>query len=599
MTFKFSHLFFCLMLWAAPKLTAQCPLPLDISMDSTVNLLWEQYLERGDTSYKKGYRQTFDRLKKTAKNPRIDSLFRMSRQYLVDSLGEEIFCKRVDMDIWYAATVWKTSCEFKFRFYIEDIRLKQKIYNRNFNFHFTLDEATGEVLKSHYSNVPNCKENPALCQFKVTNERIALQIAKDSGFVDDERVMSSSMSHRDWVWEIEKRVNDDCGTQKISIDMRTGEAMLSEMYSWHGCTPLVSKVKSSPIVIEGMVIENGRGYYPKSRGIWTSQLVEVTRIFKGEIEQEVIEVIVHGGELGGVALSMSHGQLSLPPKGTSAVFFLRSPWETKDLLDGQMIDSLSPYPVYYEHYYDPLSLYPNSSDYYSFHRNIEKNTYQAIEKAAGQPRKNIRLPAVPDSAFVDWAVKHLRQYPVREIGLEYHLLKKYGAKSPDTTELHLAIRSPVSHSYLTKSKLIIRYSPLAYGDSIVSKGNLRHFVRKRKPEYANFTYGVILPPEIYIFELKDLSDSTFQIEISRPVGDGDYFQVTPFSRGNKVLPAMPIVDLKIPILNKEANIGLDFVEQKSTTDHFHFDFEQVSEIPYKYVWLNDPTDFYDIKQRKK
>ncbi|MBK8565625.1 MAG: hypothetical protein IPN76_20335 [Saprospiraceae bacterium] len=599
MALKFNISIFCLLLWAMPRLAAQCPLPLDISMDSTVNLLWEQYLESGDTFSMRSNKIAYERMKNAAKKTKIDSLFRLSRQYMLDQLGAKVYCKRVDMELWNAADVRKTSCEFTFRFFVEDIRRRRKIKHRNYSFYFTIDQETGQVIKSSFpTRLLNCKENPSLCQFKVTNERIALQIAKDSGFVDDEHVMSSSMSHRDWVWEIEKRVNDDCGTQKISIDMRTGEATLSEMYSWHGCTPLAAKVGTSPIVIEGTVIDNGSAYFPKSKGIWTSRLVEVNRVFKGEIEHEVIEIIVSGGQLGGISQDMSHGQIYLPTKGTSAIFFLLSPWESNVWLDGQMIDSLSPYPVYYEYGYDPLSLYPNSSDYYSFQKNVELNTYQAIEKAAGQPRKNIRLPAVPDSAFVDWAVKNPRQYPVREIGLEYQLLKKYGPKSPDTTEVHLAVRSPISHSYLTKSKVVIRYSPLAYGDSIVAKGNLRHYVRKRKPEYANFTYGVILPPESYVFELKDLSDSTFQIEISRPVGEGDYFQVTPFSRGNKVLPAMPVVDLKIPILNKEANIGLDFVEQKTTTTHFHFDFEQNKEVPYKYVWLNDPTDFYEDKRRK-
>jgi hypothetical protein len=206
------------------------------------------------------------------------------------------------------------------------------------------------------------------------------------------------------------------------------------------------------------------------------------------------------------------------------------------------------------------------------------------------------MPAVSDSTFIDWAAEHLRNFPVRGLGIEYQLFKKHGKQPEDTLRLRLGIRSPASHSYLTKSKVVLRYSPLTFGDSIVSKQRLVFKPLFRDPEYRRFNYGVMLPPKNYRFEVKDLSDSTFQIEITR-AGEGDFFQVTPFTYNNIVLPALPIADLEIPVLNPGVR-GLDFVEEPMNKGSYHFDFEVNREVPYHFIWANDPPDFLPEHRRK-
>jgi hypothetical protein len=54
---------------------------------------------------------------------------------------------------------------------------------------------------------------------------------------------------------------------------------------------------------------------------------------------------------------------------------------------------------------------------------------------------------------------------------------------------------------------------------------------------------------------------------------------------------------RLTFTKKEANLNLDFVENQTQGSHFHYDFEQEKEVPYKYVWFNDPIDFYDKKRR--
>ncbi len=349
-------------------------------------------------------------------------------------------------------------------------------------------------------------------------------------------------------------------------------------------------MKASPIVIEGLVLETDLNYYLKPYS-QISCIVEVNQVFKGEMEHGVIEIF-------GSGIQTSHGGLRLPSKGESAIFYLKSPAD-QDEGDStyKIVDSLSAYPLFRVNAY-PIEIYQPYSGSRCYHVNIEKHLYQTIEKAAGKKRRLVLLPAEKDSSMATFAAAKRMNFPVRQLGLEYMLFNKYGYRQItfDTLRIDLAIRSTSTHSYLTKGVAVVRYSPVAYGDSIVSKKRLRFKPIQKKTGFSNWYNHYLHIPDSYEFEVKDLSDSTFLIRFWRPDGDGDYFQLTPI-RGER-LPATAILEFKLPVLQKEANLNLDFVETQMQDGHFHFDFEQNKEVPYQYVWPNDPIDFYDSKRKK-
>jgi hypothetical protein len=257
------------------------------------------------------------------------------------------------MEWFYAINHLSGSLDVRYHFFFDKVGGKKDY--RPLTFYFLLDKTTGEVTRSEYPKLPDCGSASCLCNFTVTDPVRAKSIALQAGLLEEKQFLDGYFSEKSWTWEIKKRLNDDCLAQNILVDMCTGEASLGDTFYLYGCTPLAKKVQTSPIVMEGTVLENGTGYQTRM-GIWTSRVVEVNRVFKGEIKEGVVEVIVFGGGLGDRFTSISHGQLSLPEKGVTAIFFLRSPWENTDLNDAQTIDSLSPYAVFREHFYDPLEL---------------------------------------------------------------------------------------------------------------------------------------------------------------------------------------------------------------------------------------------------
>lgn len=587
MALKINILLFCLLLWAMPRLAAQCPLPLDISMDSTVNLLWEQYLERGDLKYEETNKRSYERHKKVAANPRLDSLFRVSRQYMVEHLAQTVFCEKVDMELFGAFSNIPSQFTVQYRFYYDKVG-KDNHY-RLFQFMFVLDEAKRHGREDKYPQLPDCRENPNRCNFKVTTPDQAIQIAEKTGWINKEEVEYCSVNDN-WEWVVEKTVNDHCGKHKIYVDMRSGVPRLSTEEAWTALEAIEKQVKSSPIVIEAKVLESDINYYVGSQP-QISCIVEVNQLFKGEMKPGVIEVF-------GSGIQTTHGGLRLPPKGQSAIFFLKDTLSQSGSNNvDSVVNSLSAYPLFRVNSY-PIEIYQPYIGHRCYHVDIEKNLYQTIEKAAEQPRQLVLLPAERDSAVAEFASRKKMNLPVRQLGLEYMLFNKYsyGQRTFDTLRIDLAVRSISTHSYLTKGVAIVRYSQVAYGDSIVSKKRLRFKPIQEKKGFANWHNHYLHIPDNYEFELKDLSDSTFQIRFWRPNMEGDYFQLTPIRVER--LPATAILELKLPVLQKEANLHLDFVEPQMQDGHFHFDFEQNKEVPYKYVWLNDPTDFYENKRKK-
>lgn len=569
---------------------AQCHLPTDISMDSTANLLWQQYLEKGDLKYEEITRKSYDRAKKSAADPRLDSLFRVSRQYMVDHLGEEVFCEKVGMEMSYAFNHIPSTFDIRYHFFLD--KPGGDNFYKPIQFIFLLKKRKGYDKQAHFPKLPNCRDSASLCDFKVAHVEQVIETARNAGWIQDDEIEHGGVNDN-WAWQVTKVINDDCGMQDMFIDPLTGEHWFSEIYARRGCSPLAEKVRSSPIVIEGTVLEDAEGYHVKN-GIWSGRTVEVNRIFKGEMPSGVVEVVSWGGKLGSDIMTMTHGTLRLPPKGSTAIFFLTTERNEYNEEHLQTIENLSPYPIYQARDF-PLELYQPYGGYRSLHKNIEQNTYQCIEKAAGQKRKTLLLPSERDSAFADFAMSKRMVYPQRKLGLEYRLFNKYSSRyrPKEELKLDLGIRSPSSHSYLTRSKVVIRYSPIAYGDSIVSKNRL-----EMKPiRHGSLSYRELLTPDNYGFEMMDLSDSTFQIEIFRRKGKGEYFQVTPWRHPG--LPALPIVELRLPILNKEADLRFYFMENEMQGPHFHYDFEKNEEVPYSFVWPNDMPDFPVEGHRRK
>ena len=83
---------------------------------------------------------------------------------------------------------------------------------------------------------------------------------------------------------------------------------------------LKEKTTLSDVIIEGTIIETNSSKLAESRLIYTSALIKVTKIFKGEIKDSIVELIYKGGR-DSSGFQPDKG-VSLRTKGTEGIFFL-------------------------------------------------------------------------------------------------------------------------------------------------------------------------------------------------------------------------------------------------------------------------------------
>lgn len=327
---------------------------------------------------------------------------------------------------------------------------------------------------------------------------------------------------------------------------------------------------NTEIIIEGTVISEKRGFYQNT--IFSSCVVEVNKIFKGEINEKVIEVFVTGGSLGDMWVSLSHGQISLPPKGSTAIFRIKE--LAKENYRQELIE-LSPFKLFYGTG-EVRTIFPDS--HYGYERiNIEKEIYQKLESESGRKRSNLLDPATNDEVAIIYSTKNKLLLPNRKIGLVYKLTPVQESKKEDKMGFYVHMSSTNSVTYLQKGELIIEYNSKAFGDSIISNGKLEFEIPRNYQKGRSSWFNAI--PEHFEVSLQDVSSNKFKIVWENSLGTDSCIQLLPKDRGiySAVLYFSPLA--------KEEPINLKLIGVDSENLQYDYDKNQI--IPYEYTAVQE------------
>jgi hypothetical protein len=167
---------------------------------------------------------------------------------------------------------------------------------------------------------------------------------------------------------------------------------------------LDDKVNKSDAVVEGRVINETRadGFFldPNSRRVFTSVIIKVSRVFKGDIKDTTIELVIDGGtfpsgQFKGVEESSALGWLSRDEEG---IFFLRS--NNTNIQSGKSIQS------FFYLYAKSIMIYgigvppryPFAHDGAKKYDSLDKDLYPAFESITGTKAKVIGLNSFETSA---------------------------------------------------------------------------------------------------------------------------------------------------------------------------------------------------------
>jgi hypothetical protein len=167
---------------------------------------------------------------------------------------------------------------------------------------------------------------------------------------------------------------DTAKTSKIDPKSYKGAIPLSDKVSSLRHISLEDRVGMADLIIEGEVISTS-SFTGSEKNIFTSAAVRVSKIFKGEINDTIIEIITDGFESqNGYKLTSHWGLLY---KGQRGLFYLRN--NNSTLRSGKALKS---YFYVYDYSFRLYNYLPKSFDY-------DLNIYRPIEAITGIKRKSI------------------------------------------------------------------------------------------------------------------------------------------------------------------------------------------------------------------
>jgi hypothetical protein len=151
------------------------------------------------------------------------------------------------------------------------------------------------------------------------------------------------------------------------------------------------RVSKSDAIVEGKVIGTD-GFLGLKGSVFTSVIIQISKIFKGDIKDTIVELVIEGGTIPsgpykGAITAAIDGCCPLLYKGMGGMFFLRQ--NNSSIQSGKKIQSyfyLQGLSLFYYHT-DPFN--PPATGPDQQYHDLEKELYEPIEAITGSPRKTI------------------------------------------------------------------------------------------------------------------------------------------------------------------------------------------------------------------
>ena len=547
---------------------SQCILPPTDNFDEFYALLSER------KDWKKKMERNTIRLENYKYKSEVDSLFQYCISYFKDRLPEDLICSQVDVydSAWLSFHNMSIKMGFAFNLSVENSgRYGERITVR-FNYDIKSKKIYAHSSQRHLW-IPDCKNHPDSCNFKITSIKQSEEIARSIGFIDkNERASSSSRIGLPFHYSLTKTIDDDCGTQTLYINMYNKDTVMSLRNIAYGCQTWKDKIDGSTLVIDGTVIEEEA--FSIDGSIYTKAKIEIHHLFKGKIKSNHVYVIVKGGTLGRTTSSLSHGQIGLGEKGARKIYFLNRNEKYEDNLIP--IEKLLGQQVHITNYYPFSSRLEYTSVKY------DDTSYEAqfrrIEKITGSKRQVILSPRTWDEKILET----LKTVPDRQKGLEILLQEEYRKSFKDSIYIYLAMSSTNDILYLKKWEFNLTYDTLAFGSRIIEKKKANifddHKAFKRLKEHYNL-------------EVKDASDNTIKLKWVAKDTTEIYFELFPAKRDKPKMQFILTIKLSVKDPSKSMNLKMELAEQPTGYDYA---LEQEYQIKHdsKSNRITNPHSYY-------
>lgn len=492
----------------APFLPLDCYVGLDSNLEETYrqanerhisNLGWDQFNERN-------FEKQLKTIKSEKYNHALDSIFALSKQYIIEKIGEKNFCDRIEFNHqrfrYFTRYIPKTiSGELTFKFHYHPISCWT---GNGIELKLKFKELESGMLKLEYpSFFPKCSEKE--CDFNTLYASEIGAKALELGLIDGSENLDIDKFDT-YTIALEKM---EIPFQKKSFlfDIKSGQYLKDTIQVLNtGYFPISNKekpfeelVNKSEAIIDATCI--GTEEFRGTNGyLYTNYFFQPHHTFKGKKSDKVFAI----ANLGGEGESWSHG-INMPRPSIRCIFFLKKLTPEFFSIIEENVDTLLT-PQW------GLQINPNQ---FLFNQKLKmyNDVFPLLKKLSMSNFYAYNNVNCTLDETKDWLKEQGKLGFAKKQGLETWMFNFYWNNTLDAVNGNIVVRSTKDYTFLQEKEFVFEYDTtyvqafgIRNGSIDVSRFKGNPSERKDKLPKASLTKN-------YEIISKDLSANRFMVKI--------------------------------------------------------------------------------------
>jgi hypothetical protein len=319
--------------------------------------------------------------------------------------------------------------------------------------------------------------------------------------------------------------------------------------------PLNQRIDQSRYIFEGKVLESESFFGPGQKMIYTSHLVQVHSVFKGQFPGDKVEIVTAGGQVGNAAVEITHN-IELRPR-QHGIFFANptSRPSYRQPNSGLSLRVYAGLQGFIEFHFDGIN--PKATEPFRAYQQPETELFPLIEARTGQARYN-------------WT-SALRE--INDFYVKYYFSYPQLSSSGGNVYLDFEIQAEVSGgSYeYGDAGIYIEYDTALLGSSLAGLG------------LVSITAGDVTSSTDYSFALTDYGTNVLEIDID--AAD------PPINLGEVDAWAEDVVKVRVDVTNLNPAIEGLFEQSLMDGESYYFDAGSGTYVQFPFVWAVDTVAY--------
>ena len=325
--------------------------------------------------------------------------------------------------------------------------------------------------------------------------------------------------------------------------------------------PFERRASISDVVVEGEIIEKQSFWNANKSRIFTSNKIEITKIFKGIHTSATVEFLTVGGVIDNQFQYETHSfQFGI---GQSGIFFLQNftnenPFSERNLVPIQDVNFIP---------YRTNRQYFEAIDGEKIYTNPAKEIYSQLENAVGTEYEFVKNTSF-ENKIEEWLNDNLTFSTVTDNLIEFSF-DNIVVNGTSSVDFDVYVKTNQQGLQFAASDVFVDYSHEAFGYSVVSNNNI---TGEKKQVIEN---------AVYVLSLTDANSERLKIEVTSSLQPNDFYELSLYKE--------KFCHLSLNIQDVYELATMSFNESMMSDQSFFYDPSTGTYVPFDKIGVSNPV----------